>query len=310
MEEYKKLFRRDKKFNLCLTGAVALILIFGLLSCQMALQQISETDKKLIELYGAETIKKLTDWSGTDTSKMLMDYAGRTIIKAVFTVVILAQFIKWNVLEGKKGQEYGNLLPVKSVTYVTYDYICGILFLWVPVVLESIVLTIFVSTWELTGIVSGCIWKESAEAIVIVSFLYSLLIFAKKITRYVPGIFLTVTVVCGAGFLTGAYAGVNGYLLLLIPVAVFVVLSYWCDKKRDIAGNGLFYFPSAHFIIMGVMFLELFGIFANCMIIQVRAATYMISLLLAGAVTVGIHYLTWGRTGNLSAFDGKKEGKE
>lgn len=330
MEEYKKLFQRDKRFWLCVGGLVALILVFGLLNCQRLLQQLSEMNRTFTEAYGEEVSKEIMLGLG-DTSEMLMEYSGISVIWIVFAVVILAQFIKWCVLEGKRGKEFGNLLPIKSVTAVIYDYICGILFLWLPVVLEGTVLTIFTRTWELAGVDSGYVWRIAVKAIVLFSFLYALLVFAKKITRYMPGTLLTTAVICfgefllyrGAGLSGGTNLaaetggllvsmGTGGCLLLLVQIPVLVALSFWCDGKRDIAGGGLFYFKSVHFAMIGLIFLELFLVCVNSILIliQVRGAAYAAALVLAAVVSAGVHHLTWGREKDASVFAGVFTGRE
>lgn len=328
MEEYKKLFQRDKRFWLCVGGMVALILIFGLLNCQRLLQQLSEMNKTFTEAYGEEDSKEIM-LGLLDTSEMLMEYSGISVMWIIFAVVILAQFIKWCVLEGKRGKEFVNLLPVKSVTAVIYDYICGILFLWLPVVLEGTVLTIFTRTWEITGIDSGYVWRIAVKAILLFSFLYSLLVFAKKITRYMPGVLLTAAVICfgefllyqGAGMSGGtdlaaaggllASIGTGGCLFLLVQIPVLVALSFWCDGKRDIAGGGMFYFKSVHFVMMGLIFLEIFLVCANSILIlmQVRGAAYAAALALAAVFSAGVHHLTWGREKDAPVFAGVFTGR-
>lgn len=330
MQECKRLFRRDKVFLLCLSGGVALILLFGLLIAWKWVNGLEEMRQFHKEIYG-EAVGEEIFTALLDSGFMEMVHnVCVSMMKYAFGTVILAQIIKWSVLEGKGGKEFQNLLPIKSSVYVTYDYICGILFLWMPVIIEGIALSaIFANTIGITYVgenVNG-ILEDVMRELILVSFLYSLLIFSKKITRYIPGIFLIALVgwymgpmllIWCTGESDGLFwnwewydtAGRSECLLMLLCVPVLVALSYWCDKKRDIAGNGLFYFKSVHFLMMAIIFVEFFCIFAISGIIPQGMASNTIGVLLAGAVTAGIHYLTWGRTGSPFAFDGKREGKE
>ena len=329
MQECKRLFRRDKVFLLCLAGGVALILLFSLFNVWKMVKELEELRMFYKNTHGEAFAAEFF----SDRLSMFMNMVEQiclSMMKYVFVTVILAHIIKWSVLEGKRGKEFQNLLPVKSSGYVTYDYICGMLFLWIPMIIGVIATTaIFANRYGFAfmgGNVND-IWGKAMRVLIFVSFLYSLLVFSKKITRYIPGIFLMVLVISYMGpmlliWYTGECDGLfwnwswydaadsGNCLLMLLCVPVLVALSYWCDKKRDIAGNGLFYFKSVHFLMMTIIFAEFFCLFTISEIIPWGMAANIIGALLAGAVTAGVHYLTWGRTGNLSAFDGKKEEKK
>lgn len=314
MQGCKKLFQRDKIFLLCLSGTVALVLLYMLFQCCNIVGQDIEMIEEFMEHFGKDFF--LRNGEVWDTAAWMTEYAITRVMKAVLVIVVAAQFVKWNVLEGKRGKEFQNLLPVKSATCVTYDYICGILFLWVPTVIMGIMAAIMIKPfeqYEQMGIMDlsntfDNIWCEVGRELIIVSFIYSFLVFAKKITRYIPGILLLVlicnymllwifgtgyTVLWDWGFYNAEY--IREYILFLLMALVFVVLSYFCDRKRDIAGNGLFYFQSVHFLVMLAIFVELFAISVTGIILPSRVVTNVVSLILAALVTVGVHYLTWGR---------------
>lgn len=314
MQGCKKLFQRDKIFLLCLSGVVVLTLLYMLIQCCNIVGQDIEMIEEFLEYFGKEFFLKNGEvW---DVAAWMTQYAITNVMKAVLVIVVTAQFVKWNVLEGKRGKEFQNLLPVKSATCVTYDYICGILFLWVPTVIMGIMAAIMIKPfeqYEQMGIMDlsntlGNIWGEVGRELIIVSFIYSFLVFAKKITRYIPGILLLVlicsymmlwtfgtgyTVLWNWGFYNAGY--IREYILFFLMVLVFVVLSYFCDRKRDIAGNGLFYFKSVHFLVMLAIYVELFVISVTGIILPSRLATIVVALILAALVTAGVHYLTWGR---------------
>lgn len=315
MQGCKKLFQRDKIFLLCLSGIVFLALLFGLLQCHNIIRQDMELIQTFRKLYGEEILGEL-GYSASQMVYWMTEHAITSVMKAVFAVVVIVQFIKWNVLEGKRGKEFQNLLPVKSSACVTYDYVCGILFLWVPAVIMGIIVSILANQYKMEEFLNknmnfniGNIWSEVGREMIVVSCIYSFLVFAKKITRYIPGILLILPICCYAVWVLAAGNSVlwdwgfhNAgktweYIAFLALIPVFVLLSYFCDRKRDIAGNGLFYFKSVHFLFMLITFVELFGIFDTSMVILIPfgGTANIVSLILAAAVTAGIHYLTWGR---------------
>lgn len=307
MEECKRLFKRDKIFLLCLSGAVVFILLAGFINGWRLVRQLLEMKASFMEIHGEAFVEEFFSDDGMIFSEIL-EYACISMMKWIFAVVLLAQILKWGVLEGRRGREFANQLPLKSAGYVTYDYILGILFLWIPIAVEFVAVMLLSKGYGLTfmgkDVNENCV--EIIKELILVSFLYSLLVLSKKITRYIPGIFLTVPVVFGIGVILGWDISVfwdlgrysqgerSGYLLLAASVPVFVALSYWCDKKRDIAGNGLFYFKPVHFFMMAAIFAELFYIFLNSEIIQRGMAANVVGVLIAGTVTAGVHYLTWG----------------
>lgn len=315
MQGCKKLFQRDKIFLLCLSGAVALTLLYGLFQCWHIIKQDTEMIEMFLGYYGVEFFNE----NGALVWEMaagMTKWVITSVMKAVLVIVVVAQFIKWNVLEGKRGKEFQNLLPVKSATCVTYDYICGILFLWVPVVITGIMAAILTKPFEQyaqMGILDlsstfDNIWCEVGRELIMVSCIYSFFVFAKKITRHLPGILLLLliynymmllvfrtgySILWDWSFYNAEY--IREYILFLLMALVFVVLSYFCDGKRDIAGNGLFYFKSVHFLVMLVIFAECFVITVTGIILPSRVALGVVSLILAALVTTGVHYLTWGR---------------
>lgn len=311
MQGCKKLFQRDKIFLLCLSAVVTLTLLYGLLWGGNVIRQ----DKEIFQRYQEKHEEGFFDDLGPIWANMAYGMIEQTItgvMKVVFAAVVIAQFIKWSVLEGKRGKEFQNLLPVKTSAYVNYDYVCGILFLWLPAVITGIVVSILAKQYEMEGTLGvneifNNIWGEVGREIIVISCIYSLLVFAKKITRYIPGILLFLLIcfcavwLCYANFSVlwdrGAHnAGFSwSYMVLAALALIFVLLSYFCDRKRDIAGNGLFYFKSVHFLVMLMIFLELFIIFATSIILPFGMAAKAVSLMLAAFVTVGVHYLTRGR---------------
>lgn len=307
MSDLKKLFKRDKIFLLCLAGIVGLILVFGFFNIHRSLEEHREWQKALSAGANADL---LTSWghSFNDVWEQgVLDYDYLSMIEIIFIVIIGAQIIKWSRLEGKNGREFQNLLPVKSASHITFDLICGVLFFWVAVIFSGFLLTFLVrqSGFEYISKSYWDMWKELLREIVVFSFSYSLIVFARKITNQIYGMFFAVFVIWYTmmliglivdqpiGFIWDWYTSErNGeYMILLLLTAVLVFLAYWCDKKRDIAGGGTFSFKTVHYLMLIAVCADMSYTFYDTGFIKGQILRMMVSILLAGGISVGINYL-------------------
>lgn len=287
--ECKKLFRRDRGYLLCLTGLIALVLLYGLTGCY-----------KMIEL------QKITDPNlFREQSQMLWNLWGveheadcyYNIMRLLFRVVAAVMLVKWHMLEGRRGREFQKLLPVKDSSYITYDFICGIVFIWIPHVLSWLIFYGLTSRLDYEAGYYVWLFEKVGMLFVINTFLYVLLVFAKKITNNIPGTLLSAFVIwsglwwiSGTAFFAESTAVVSiGMPGLILFTILCIPAAYICDKKRDISGNGTFSFTAAHYLILGMLFLELaygFSYPAEGKLPGVAGG-----VLLAGAVSFGIHYI-------------------
>lgn len=298
--DYKKLFSRDRIFLLCLTGAVALVLLYGLAGCYQMIE-IQKFYMDEIALTWEEYSRKfdlvLGLWGTTD-----VDIAFCRIFQVVCWIVMAAQIGKWHLLEGRHGREFQKLLPVKSSSHLTYDFICGIIFVWLPFIFSWLLLDGWLKALDDYADLSLWVYARMNVLLIVYTFIYVLLVFSKRITNNIPGTLLSAFVI-GLGFLwieeSNEFFSIGewipespGTLMIILLTAVGVIMAYWCDKKKDIAGNGTFVFQIAHYVIIGLLFLELADIFLFVMVdMDGGFIGNVAGVLLSGAVAFGVHYI-------------------
>lgn len=300
MNDLKRLFKRDKIFLLCLAGITGLIVLFGLFRFHEYLEESWKINNKMAAYFdNPEFLKNIPDLS-------TMDYG---YLQILFIAVLGAQFVKWIRLEGKGGREFQNLLPVKSSSFVNFDLICGILYLWIPVILSGLFMTLLLSQSRFEFISEDylCLWKELFREMIVFFFYYSLLIFAKKITNHMYGmVFGTFVIIYtllnviwfildkGSNFLMWTLYGGQGKMecaVLLLLIVIFILLAYWCNKKRDLAAGGTFSFKTVHYLMVIAVFADLAATFYVMEMFKSQMLRVLVSILLAGAISAGVHYL-------------------
>lgn len=312
MKDCKKLFQRDKTFFMWLEGIVVLILIFGLLKYYEGMK----VEKELYELYlenGFWSKAEFDVYVPGEWQLWIVDFYS-DIAQIIFLVVIAAQIIKWNVLESRNGKEFQFLLPVKSQSYITYDLICGVLLVWVPLFLTACGQMIAIDKTLHYDLAAhwGNVGGKMLEYIAAYSLIYCLIVFARKISNHMPGalfaafvIWATPTIAAilfgDAGlqqlctFDFGTAKGKTEQLLIYLSITIaFILLSYWCDGKRDHAGTGVYAFRTARYLMIAASFADLALIFYEGLPIYgnlLGALRIAVAVLLAGVIAVGINYL-------------------
>ncbi len=220
-------------------------------------------------------------------------------LQVLFVAVMSVQLIKWIRLEEKGGREFQNLLPVKSSSFITFDLICGILYLWIPVVLNGLFMMILVSQsrFEYISEEFPYLWEELCREIIVFSFVYSLSVFARKITNHMYGmVFAAAVIVYTLLVIDAILLDYNlhiqkGYAILLLLTIIFILLAYWCDKKRDLAAGGTFSFKTVHYLMVIAVFADLAATFYVMKMFKGQMLRVLVSILLAGAISAGVHYL-------------------
>lgn len=305
--DYKKLFSRDRIFLLCLTGVVALVLLYGLAGCYRMIE-IQKFYVDEIALTREEFSRKVDLvmglWGTTD-----VDIAFCGMFQVVCGIVMAAQIGKWYLLEGRHGKEFGKLLPIKSGSYITYDYMCGILYIWGVAAISWLAVRCYMGgMYDLENYIKW-MFLGLLGLLVENSFLYVMLVFAGRITNNMPGRLLTFFVICFGLYIIqwnmqwdtgGLYFFLGGWGIDYKGTAILTVLmisgaaaSYACDKKRDIAGNGTFSFAIAHYLVLGALFLEL-AVLLSAILKETEAGEIIgvaAGVLLSGAVAFGVHYI-------------------
>jgi hypothetical protein len=305
MSEYKNLLKRDRIFLLCLIGVVMLILFFGLKDCYQSYCAWFSWGQEELELILGHSIEQTSE---NDAAWEIFGMIYSDMIGSIFGIVLLAVIIKWAVLEGKKGEVFQKLLPIKARTYLTYDYLCGMVFIWIPILFSAMVIRIFDRQFPISGVTDmadGTFGKEVLKLLLIYSTLYCLVVFAKKITGNIPAALLSAFLIFIAVLISVDLKICNldvwdwydptqsdGYLCMIPIALILIMLSYWCDRKRDLARNGWFSFRPVHIIMVLLAFYDMAGIFYNCEIAFNAALNIVLSILLAGVISVGFYYLT------------------
>lgn len=301
MKEYGKLFKRDKIYWLSIVTAVVLVCLYGMAGCYQCVElgkikqagcDIAMTRERLDML--------LRFWGSTSPDEC---YANA--MRAAFFIVAAAQVVKWHMLEGKHGKEFQKLLPVKGESYITYDFICGMILVWVPVMIGWFLADNWLKAWLNYSDYSLMIFDSVCSLLVINTFLYVLLVFSKKITNHIPGAVFSAFVICLGLYCIQWYTERIVFFYSYLPLESYgvvlmgamtvlcIILTYLCDKKRDISGNGVFSFRAAHYLILGMVFVELAAVFLPIMgsTAAGRVPGVAGSVLLAGAISFGIHYI-------------------
>lgn len=300
MKECGKLFKRDRIYLLCTAVVVILAFLYVMAGCcrsiEVAMMRWEEFD---ISQYSGSVDLLLRLWGDTDTGNIYSNG-----MSAVFFIVAAVQTARWHIMEGKHGKEFQKLLPVKGKNCITYDFICGILLVWIPVIIS----------WSfMDGWMKGFNNSDYAEwmfgkiysMFMVNTFLYVLLVFSKRITNHIPGAVFSAFIIWFGLYCIQAYTGKivffgeglppgsPGAIVLMAMTVICIILPYLCDKKSDISGSGVFSFKTAHYLILGIMLAELvtvfIGIFSGTAIGKTAGAA--VGILLSGAVAFGVHYV-------------------
>ena len=130
------------------------------------------------------------------------------------------------------------------------------------------------------------------------------LILCKKVTNHMAGAVVTFFV-GGIGILLLAdhflpivfedFAGEGDSVVWLMSAGVAmvcIVLSYIADRHRDEARNGVYSFAVVHWIMMAVVFVEVFFIFCGAYDNLQTVLRSTVAAVMAAAITGGTHYLT------------------
>lgn len=106
-------------------------------------------------------------------------------------------------------------------------------------------------------------------------------------TNHVPGtIFTFIVTAIGFGMLV---IWGNWIILFWGPSIYFAIilligLSYIADQEKDYARNGFFAFPIAHWMVMGIVFAEIYFLSRGICSIPIAIAT-------SALITAGVHFV-------------------
>ena len=128
---------------------------------------------------------------------------------------------------------------------------------------------------------------------------YSLLMVCRKVTNHVPGTIFTFVVVELARLLLADYywedfakVSIQNWVFGTAAVVVLIILSYIADQKKDCARNGFYAFPIAHWVMMGIVFGEIYCIFYVVYQDIPKVLSFFVAIVAAVLITAGVHFIT------------------
>lgn len=290
MKDTKKLFRRDKWFFVVMIGFAAVVFCYLQTFYYRTLNEFTSATQRVLEKGFIITELELNGMIWSEVGWNLL-YS----MQFLFWGMLILQIVKWQMFEGKRVREFQNTLPVKASSYITYDFLIGILFMWIPTML--LWLSVKGYTWLHFG--------RMMQLLIVEAFLYTLFVFAKKVTNHIWGAFVFFEIVIYFELIVNAIIfereplaytwGVTGNTVDLIFYMclcfVFVFLSYYCEKKRDLATNGMFSFKSVHYIALLMLLIELEAMFYGSYEGEKLLWYEVLKVVLAVGIVLGVHYL-------------------
>ncbi len=135
------------------------------------------------------------------------------------------------------------------------------------------------------------LWSYAGFTILIFMTYYSLLLVCKKVTNHVPGTIFTV-IVTAIGFDMAViweyqiilFEGYWEYVANVLLIVLLIILSQIADQKKDYARNGFYAFPIAHWVVMGIVFAEIYFLFRGICSIPIAIAG-------SALITAGVHFV-------------------
>lgn len=259
MSDIKKLFKRDWFYWLMAAVIIFFLGVTTYLASRTIGMRLNETGGKFYDLFYDifyNVMELLTPW----------------ILWTAFAV----QAFKLLIQETKNRAEVMNLFPIKSRNILTYHYISGLLIAGASMLTPAFIIRRHCISIEIrTGIAfesADILWSYVTKAIIIFMLFYSLLILCRRVTNHVAGtVFTFILFKLVMEILAGRYLGmywdnmaddrIHNWLFWAVLAAVFIILSYIAEEKKDYAMSGFYAFPMVHLLVMGIIFVGTCHIF-------------------------------------------------
>ena len=323
MSDLKKLFKRDRFYWVIITGVMTLFVIYmmanvnadGMYHTLFNLQENLDRSQFLHEFWETHPNQLRLHWSISDG--VLIDQIPYTYVEHMMTwtviVALTAQAIWFLVQETKNRAEVQRTFPVKSHNILTCYYLSGLLTVGIPLLVQTAILRLDILYVEKNTdfIFEGKeqLWFYAGKGMINFMLIYSLLILCRKVTTDVPGTIFTFIVVDLAmlvlvGYCLGLYWSnladdrIQNWVFWAIVAAVWIFLSYIADRKQDYARNGVYAFTVVHWVIMGVVFANIYYLFYGSFkeLPQFenisKAVSFLVSVAASLLMTAGVHFVT------------------
>lgn len=213
-------------------------------------------------------------------------------------VVLIAQAVKLFVQETKNRAEVLRTFPVKSRNLLIYHYLSGLLTIGILLLIQIALIRLDILYLEKnTDFIfynKEDLWSYAGFTILIFMQYYSLLLVCKTVTNHVPGTIFTfiVTAIAFGMMLIGEYwifpfwAFEEFWIDFTIYFAFILLtgLSYIANQTKDYARNGFYAFPIVHWMVMGIVFAEIYFLFCGICSIPISIAA-------SALITAGVHFV-------------------
>ncbi|MBD5443972.1 MAG: hypothetical protein HDR29_00280 [Lachnospiraceae bacterium] len=312
MNDLKKLFKRDRFYWGIMIVVMTLVVIYMLSNVYglehnhrlFHLEGYLESSQYLHGLW--DTYPELRD----SDSAYLDDIISYLFLERMVFVTVIAAFIaqavRLLVQETKNRAEVLRTFPVKSRNLLTCHYLSGLLMVVIPLLIQTTIIRLNILYVEKNTdfIFSNKeqIWTYAGKAVIIFMLYYSLLIFCKKVTNHVPGtIFTFIVVKIAMEVLAGHYLDMyctnladyraSNWVFWSIVALVLIILSYIADQKKDCARNGFYAFDIVHWVMMVIVFVEIFFIFYGVHGDISKAVSIIVAIAASVMITTGVHFI-------------------
>lgn len=308
MSDIKKLFKRDRFYWGIMTVIMAIVVIYMLTNVSglyhhkfFDLEDYSEHTEWVRRFWDNNPEHLRDRWDehpqlhyqdGIYLDSISSEFLNHMTLVTVI-VVLIAQAVKLLVQETKNRAEVLRTFPVKSRNLLTYHYLSGLFTIGILLLIQIALIRLDILYLEKnTDFIfynKEDLWSYAGSALNMFMLLYSLFLFCKKVTNNVPGTILTF-------ILTFIFAGlaywyclsecgwVWTYVFIASSMAVWILLSYIADQKKDYARNGFYAFPIAHWMVMGIVFAEIYFLSRGICSIPIAIAA-------SALITAGVHFI-------------------
>lgn len=307
MNDLKKLFKRDRFYWGIMTVVMTLVVIYMLANVYGSehklfhLADYLERSQYLNELWNT--------YPGFNTDGVHFEMIPYSfleyMVEANVIVALIAQAVKLLTQETKNRTEVLRTFPVKSRNLLTCHYLSGLLMVGIPLLIQTAIIRLDILYVEKnTDFIfynKEQLWIYAGKAVIIFMLYYSLLIVCKKVTNHVPGTIFTFVVANIAievisGYCLGMYQNlaedsILNWVFWASVTVVLIIISYIADQKKDCARNGFYAFPIVHWVMMGIVFGEIYLIFYGACGNIPKALSSLMATIASVLITAGVHFI-------------------
>lgn len=306
MSDIKKLFRRDRFYWEIMTVIMAIVVIYMMTNVSglyhhkfFDLEDYSE-HTEWVRIFWDNNPEHLRDrWDehpqlhyqeGIYLDSISNEFLNHMTLVTVI-VVLIAQSVKLLVQETKNRAEVLRTFPVKSRNLLIYHYLSGLFTIGILLLIQIALIRLDILYLEKnTNFIfynKEDLWSYAGFTILMFMQYYSLLLVCKTVTNHVPGTIFTF-IVTAIGFGTMV---IWGYWIILFwgsgiyfAIVLLFVFSYIANQEKDYARNGFYAFPIAHWIVMGIVFAEIYFLSRGICSIPIAIAA-------SALITAGVHFI-------------------